>query len=128
GSTDDITLHYADGTHVSKADFHPRKQVLAPGQSLQLSPESGRSSDNAFPFLNIESASDQGAIMAIGWSGSWVADFKSEAANSVSVASGMKSLDTYLYADETIRTPSICLLFWQGEDRMVGHNQFRRFM
>src|SRR5690606_24566791 len=70
GSTDDITLHYADGTHVSKADFHPRKQVLAPGQSLQLSPESGRSSDNAFPYFNIESASDQGTIMAIGWSGS----------------------------------------------------------
>lgn len=128
GSAGDITLHYADGTHVSKADFHPRKQVLAPGESLQISPESGRSSDNAFPFFNIESDSGQGAIMAIGWSGTWVADFKSEAANSVSVTSGMKSLDTYLYADETIRTPSICLLFWQGEGRMVGHNQFRRFI
>lgn len=127
-SSDRITLHYADGTHVSKADFHPRKKVLAPGESLQISPESGRSSDNAFPFFNIESASGQGAMVAVGWSGTWYADFQGHAKNSVSLASGMKWLDTYLHADESIRTPSICLLFWKGEDRMVGHNLFRRFI
>src|SRR5690606_21689587 len=91
-------------------------------------PESGRSSDNAFPFFNIESASGQGAMVAVGWSGTWYADFQGHAKNSVSLASGMKWLDTYLHADESIRTPSICLLFWKGEDRMVGHNLFRRFI
>jgi Alpha-galactosidase len=127
-SSDRIMLHYADGTHVSKADFHPRKKVLAPGESLQISPESGRSSDNAFPFFNIESASGQGAMVAVGWSGTWYADFQGHAKNGVSLASGMKWLDTYLHTDESIRTPSICLLFWKGEDRMVGHNLFRRFI
>lgn len=128
GSMGDITLHYADGTHVSKADFHARKHILTPGQTLHLSPESGRSSDNAFPFFNIESASGQGAMVAIGWSGTWFADFSSNAANSVSLASGMNGLETYLITGESIRTPSICLLFWQGDDRMVGHNRFRRFI
>ena len=33
-----------------------------------------------------------------------------------------------LYPNEEIRTPKICLLFWEGEDRMIGHNQFRQFI
>lgn len=125
---DEITLHYADGTHVSKADFHPRKKVLLAGETLSVSPESGRSSDNAFPFFNIESSTKQGAMVAIGWTGTWFADFERTADNSISLASGMKWLETYLHADEEIRTPSICLLFWNGDDRMVGHNMFRRFV
>lgn len=124
----EITLHFADGTHVSKADFHPRKKVLSAGETLSISPESGRSSDNAFPFFNIESSAGQGAMVAIGWTGTWFADFERKAGNNMSLASGMKWLETYLHADEAIRTPSVCLLFWNGDDRMVGHNSFRRFV
>jgi len=127
-SEGDITLYYADGTHVSKADFHPRKKVLLPGETVNFSPQSGRSSDTAFPFFNIESPSSQGAVVAVGWTGTWFTDFKKTGSSSVALASGMKWLDTYLYGDETIRTPSICLLFWNGEDRMIGHNKFRRFV
>ena len=42
--------------------------------------------------------------------------------------SGMKTMRLYLHPDESIRTPSIGLLFWQGDDRMVGNNAFRRFV
>lgn len=121
-------LHYADGTYLSKADFHPRKKVLAAGDTMYISPRSGRSSDNAFPFFNIESPANQGAMVAVGWSGTWYADIQKSGNNGVSLASGMKHLETYLHAAESIRTPSICLLFWNGEDRMTGHNQFRRFI
>lgn len=123
-----IKLHYADGTHVSKADFHPRQKDFNPGESLIISPESGRSSDNAFPFFNVEANTGQGVIAAIGWTGTWQADFKRTQPNSMELLAGMKSLDTYLEAGEEIRSPSICLLFWEGTDRMVGHNTFRRFM
>lgn len=127
-NANDILLHFADGTHVSKADFHPRKKVLSIGEKMSISPESGRSSDNAFPFFNIESLAGQGAMVAIGWSGTWIADFERTGGNSLSLTSGMKSLETYLHPDETIRTPSICLLFWKGDDRIAGHNKFRRFV
>lgn len=127
-SAGDIILHYADGTHVSKADFHPRKKVLMAGETMSISPQGGRSSDNAFPFFNLESSSGQGAMVAVGWSGTWYTDFEKTGKNSVSLASGMKWLETYLHPAETIRTPSICLLFWNGEDRMTGHNKFRRFV
>ncbi|MGV8136959.1 MAG: glycoside hydrolase family 36 protein [Mangrovibacterium sp.] len=123
-----VTLHYADGTHVSKADFHPRKKILVPGQAMSFSPQSGRSSDTAFPFFNLESSSSEGAMVAVGWSGTWFADFQRTGNNSVSLTSGMKWLDTYLHGKEAIRTPGICLLFWNGEDRMIGHNKFRRFV
>ncbi len=33
-----------------------------------------------------------------------------------------------LHPGEEVRTPSIALLFWQGSDRMAGHNLFRRFI
>lgn len=127
-NTSDITLHYADGTHVSRADFHPRKKILVTGEVFEISPQDGRSSDNAFPFFNIESASGQGVMFAVGWSGTWYSQFEKKIKDGVSLNSGMKRLQTYLRANETIRTPSVCLLFWNGKDRMVGHNTFRRFM
>ena len=40
----------------------------------------------------------------------------------------MKTMRLYLHPDESIRTPSISLMFWNGDDRMAGHNRFRRFV
>ena len=48
--------------------------------------------------------------------------------NSVSLRSGLDKMNLVLYPGEEIRTPSICLLFWKGEDRMAGHNLFRQFI
>lgn len=127
-SAGNTVLYYADGTHVSKADFHPRKKVLIPGETMSMSPRSGRSSDTAFPFFNIEFPADRGVMVAVGWTGTWFADIGMSGEDGTSLVSGMKWLDTYLYEQESIRTPSICLLFWEGEDRMVGHNRFRRFI
>ena len=61
-----FTVHYADGSHVSKADFHQRTKVLAPGDSLYMAPEGGRSSQNAFPFFNIEAPDGRGAMAGPG--------------------------------------------------------------
>ncbi len=123
-----FTVHYADGSHVSKADFHQRTKVLAPGDSLYMAPEGGRSSQNAFPFFNIEAPDGRGAMVAVGWSGTWFADVAAGSKGGVALSAGQKNLSAYLYPSEAIRTPSVCLLFWQGEDRFAGHNAFRRFI
>ena len=112
-----FTVHYADGSHVSKADFHQRTKVLAPGDSLYMAPEGGRSSQNAFPFFNIEAPDGRGAMVAVGWSGTWFADVAAGSKGGVTLSAGQKNLSAYLYPSETIRTPSVCLLFWQGENR-----------
>ena len=128
GGNSDLWLHYANGSSASRGDFNPRKQLLTVGEPFEFSPVDGRSSDHAFPFFNIESTTGQGAMVAVGWTGTWYAGFEKNEQNGLSLRAGMKELDTYLLPNETIRTPSICLLFWKGEDRMTGHNAFRRFM
>lgn len=124
----DMVLHYANGSAASRGDFNPRNQLLRVGEPFEISPMNGRSSDHAFPFFNIDSATGQGAMVAVGWTGTWYARFEKNEQKGLSLQAGMKELDTYLLPNETIRTPSICLLFWKGDDRMTGHNAFRRFM
>ncbi len=124
-------LQYADGTHVSKADFHPRRKELKMGENVYMSPPGGRSSDQVFPFFNLIAPSGrdgaQGVMSAVGWTGTWYADIAA-GRNGTSIISGLKNLDTYLEPGETIRTSSFCLLFYQGEDYLAGHNKWRRFM
>ncbi len=124
----DYNLHSAEGNHISKADFHPRTRLMNIGENYQIAPEGGRSSEVAFPFFNIESPSNQGVMLSIGWSGTWVADFVKKDDKTFSVQSGMKRFESYLLPNESVRSPSMSLLFWSGKDRMVGHNKFRRFV
>lgn len=128
GKDNEVTLHYANGSSASRADFNPKEKTFKAGETLEISPTDGRSSDHAFPFFNIESKTGKGAVVALGWTGTWYAQFNKNKGDGLTVHSGMKWLDTYLQSGETIRVPSVCLLFWNDQDRMVGHNTFRRFM
>lgn len=123
-------LHHAKGSNASAGDFMPLLDTLQINQEIHMMPDGGRgSSDNtAFPFFNIESPSGEGIMVAVGWTGQWYAEVGQVDKSSVSLASGMARMNLTLYPEEEIRTPKICLLFWKGEDRMVGHNQFRRFV
>ena len=120
-------LHYADGSHVSKADFHARSRELAVGDVHSMHPQGGRSSSHAFPFFNVQLPTG-GMVVAIGWTGNWKANIARPAENAVSVATGMKNLSAYLLPGEEIRTPSTAMLLWQGDDRMDGQNLLRRFL
>lgn len=124
----EFKLHSADGNHISRADFHPRTRTMKVGENYQIAPVNGRSSEVAFPFFNIESPTKQGVMFSIGWSGTWVADFMKTDSRTFAIKSGMKRFESYLQAGESIRTPSVSLLFWKGSDRMTGHNKFRRFV
>ncbi|MGI6520412.1 MAG: glycoside hydrolase family 36 protein [Fermentimonas sp.] len=128
GANDEVTLHYANGSSASRSDFNPREKTFAPGESLEIAPLNGRSSDHAFPFFNVASNTGQGAMLAVGWTGTWYARFNKNNGDGLTIHSGMKWLDTYLRPGESIRQPSVCLLFWNHPDRMAGHNTFRRFM
>ncbi|MGV8136960.1 MAG: glycoside hydrolase family 36 protein [Mangrovibacterium sp.] len=124
----EFKLHSVEGNHISKRDFHPWTRTMAVGESYQITPVGGRSSEETFPFFNIEYHDSQGVVFAIGWSGTWLANFMRKDAKTISVKSGMRYFESYLKTGETIRTPGIALLFWEGKDRMTGHNKFRRFV
>ena len=120
-------VYYANGSNASRSDFAPCEQTLTQGNSLTMEPQGGRSSDNAFPFFNIQTSSREGVLVAIGWTGTWQSTITSFDSKRVHLKAGLKHLDAGLLPGERIRAVSVCLLFWQG-DRMTGHNRFRRFM
>ena len=77
-------------------------------------PHGGRSSEEAFPFFNLESeASQQGVMVAVGWTGTWFADLEKRDPSRLTLAAGMLNTDLYLYPGEQIRTPSVALMFWE---------------
>ena len=124
-----IILHHSLGSNAERSDFMSLRNELQTGESIYMTPDGGRSSDNtAFPFFNIEMPGGEGIIAAVGWSGKWYADVLKTDATTVELKSGMERMKLYLYPDEEIRTPRIALLYWKSKDRMDGHNQFRQFI
>jgi len=125
-----FVLHYANGCNSLRNDFRPYDDEIKTGRSIYISPNEGRSSsgEKAFPFFNIESPAQEGTMVAIGWTGKWFANVLKKDEKSVSLNAGMEKFQSVLFPQEEIRSPRICLLFWKGEDRMTGHNQFRQFI
>lgn len=123
-----FTLLHARGSCGSKADFMVSIDTLA-SSPLHMAPQGGRSSDNtALPFFNLMAPGQQsGVLVAVGWTGSWQADLVVSSNETVSLHSGMERFRLYLQPGETIRTPMICLMFWEGNHFMQGQNKFRRF-
>lgn len=122
------TLYYAEGSNACRADFAPRERTLQTGDTLRMEPRGGRSSDGAFPFFNLQTSAAEGVMVAIGWTGTWESTVTYINNQRLQLKAGLKHLDAGLLPGEQIRTASICLLFWQGTDRMKGHNSFRRFL
>ena len=126
--TSTSTLYYAEGSNASRADFAPRERMLQTGDTLRMEPRGGRSSDGAFPFFNVQTSPAEGVMVAIGWTGTWQSTITAMDNQRLQLKAGLKHLDAGLLPGEQIRTASVCLLFWQSNDRMTGHNRFRRFL
>ncbi len=120
-------LHYADGSHASKEDFHARRRTLAVGDNHYMHPQGGRSSSHGFPFFNMQMPGG-GIVVAIGWTGNWHTEITRTGENRVDIMTGMKNLATYLRPGEEIRTPSTAMIVWQGTEHMDGQNTLRRFL
>ncbi len=126
--SESVILHHATGSDHRIDDFAPLTTIIQPGQQVRMAPKGGRSSDEtAFPFFNVEQ-DNQGVGVGIGWTGQWAAELDRNANGTLTLQVGMERTHLRLYSGEKIRTPRILLLFWQGSDRMRGHNLMRQFM
>lgn len=129
GTKGSFVLHHAKGSNAEKTDFQPIDENVEVGKNIYMTPSGGRSSDHtALPFFNIEMPGHQGIMVAVGWTGKWYADVLQSDGKSISLKSGMEKMHLVLNPKEEIRTSKICLLFWKGDDRMIGHNQFRQLI
>lgn len=116
------------GSLASKEDFMPIVDTLADSGSLRFAPRHGRSSDwDVCPYFNTMASDGTGIVTAIGWTGSWFEEMDCSG-RSLRLSAGMQVLETFLYPGETIRTPLVTMLFWEGGDMMAGCNRFRRHM
>ena len=122
----EATLHWAKGGVASFDDFAPQTTVLKAGEKRRFHPGGGRSSNDVLPFFNLQGA-DGGVVAAVGWSGEWAAEFACHQRGQVSLKAGLARTHLRLLPGETIRTPKMLLLFYQG-DRWRGQNLLRQFI
>ena len=85
------------GTNASRADFMAQLEPIDIGNGILMKPEHGRSSDtSAFPFFNVISPDNTGAVIAIGWTGEWYASLNRIDEKSLMLHSGMNKMDLHL--------------------------------
>ncbi len=131
-SSKEIVLHRSQGTYAQVDDFLYRTDILyrhetvPQSQSISMVAGGGRSSQCWLPFFNVQTG-NEGVITAIGWTGEWAADFLCNGETIVNIRAGMANTHLKLLPGEQIRTPSIMLLFWQGEP-LDGNNLLRQFL
>jgi len=129
GTEGSFILHHNQGSIVQRRDFTPTDEQLGEGKEVYIAPKTGRSSEGgAFPFFNVEYPDNRGVVVSVGWTGNWYASFQQKSKTGVSLQTGMEQMSLTLYPGEQIRTPLCGLMFWEGDERMIGHNQFRQFI
>jgi alpha-galactosidase len=119
-------LHQIGGDVCAEQTFVPFDTSLEAGKSIQLAPNGGRPSNGTFPFFNFQYR-DQGVITAIGWSGEWAASLDRSDNSPTQLRAGMQWTHLLLHPGESIRSPRILLMPWQG-DITLAYDRFRRLM
>lgn len=127
--TPEWTLYTVEGTSANENDFQLKVLPLS-DTTVSFRPNGGRSSsETAFPFYNLSQSGTAGVCIAIGWSGTWFSKFSATTLDKhISFFAGMEGVDLYLYPGESIRSPKVAIVQWEGNDRLDGNNTLRRFM
>jgi alpha-galactosidase len=124
-----VIFHHAHGSSKGPPDYAPVDADLSPGTTVQLAHyimRNGLHDDGYMPFFNLQ-WSDGGMVGAIGWTGQWMVT-AGRSAGSVSLKSGQEMTHLRLHAGESIRTPSILLIQWSGNDYLSGQNALRQLL
>ncbi len=128
--TGKVAIHYARGSMGTVEDYLPMDQEIISGTKLDLSHyvlDGDKHVNGQLPFFNLEWPGG-GLIGAVGWTGEWAVRLRGEEGRKVVLQAGQQQTHLRLHPGETIRTPRILLLQWQGNDRLVGHNQLRKLL
>jgi alpha-galactosidase len=128
----EFVLHGLRGDSCLAESFRPFSLTLEPDAVKHCSPPvagdkvSGKSSDgpDGWPYWNLQRPGG-GVILAVGWPGQWETTFTRDHERGLQVKAGQQLTHLVLKPGEEIRTPSITLLFWQGDDVVRAQNIWR---
>ena len=88
--------------------------------------DTGRATHIYFPYFNIEYA-DKGCMFAIGWGGTWEADFRSENNITEYTAKSVNNFNTYIKPGEKIRTALFLSAPYTVRNEFYATNYWRNF-
>ena len=108
-------------------EFEVTENVLLHGSSLCYHPRGGRSSSYRMPFFDLYTSDHRGLIVAVGWSGQWQASFSHLDGEIIQIKTGLEYTAFKLHPGERIRTSSVILLEYSG-NQTHGGNLFRRLV
>jgi alpha-galactosidase len=123
---EEVKLHRLRGSSCQVDDWLPFEAEVPVGERVTFGPTGGRSSNGACPFFNL-SWDGGGVITALGWSGRWRATVHHGEDGQLLVQAGMERARLRLRPGESIRTPRVLQIGWQGH-ATEGYNQFRQLM
>ena len=88
---------------------------------------SGRPSHGVFPYYNL-SYGNGGTFIAIGWPGTWYANYSyKKSAKVTTLEAGQGNVATYIAPGETLRTPLMGFVEYEGVDADEQANMWRRY-
>lgn len=88
---------------------------------------SGRPSHSVFPYYNL-SYGNGGTFIAIGWPGTWYAYYTySRASQTTNLKTGQLEVATYIAPGETLRTPLMAFVEYEGLTRDEQANAWRHY-
>ena len=131
----DWTIDTLSGDSCSANSWTPLSKPFKLEEKQTFAPVGGRSSNGAFPFWNItpratsEDESTDGLFFALGWTGQWNASFErpKEQRSKLIATAGMETFASFLYSDESIRTPRVLVMPWKG-NKTNSQVLFRRLL
>lgn len=93
-------------------------------ENVNFVSNSGRPTHGNFPYFNLEYGSG-GTMLAIGWAGTWTADFSACGEETLYTAKCINGIQTYLKPDEKIRTALFVMASYTVRDEYYATNYWR---
>ena len=121
----DPVVHLNNGDFYSEDGYTERAVALRPGDEVTQAPSEGRACNEAWPYQRLTFCGF-GLNIAIGWPAQWESAYRAEDAG-VRFRAGQQTVHTFLKPGETLRTPRMCVMAFEG-DAVRGMNMWRRWM
>lgn len=109
------------GDHVNR--FRPYEVNLT-NQYVTYSADTGRATHITSPYFNLEHG-DGGTMLALGWAGTWHAEFSSDGEKTTYTAGAVNGLRTYLKPGEKIRSALFVFASYAGRNEHYATNYWR---
>ena len=106
--------------------YAPYEKDVVSLKKCRFESTSGRPTHGNFPYFNLEYGNG-GSFVALGWPGTWEAEFTSISKTETRLICGQRDLATKLAPGESIRTPLVAFLKYEGRNTVQNMNLWRRW-